>query len=483
MGGHQKSCVLTMTERRENPMASFRRFGFAMGLSLVLGISGCGGKSAQPSAQGNDDHGHSHGADGGHDHGGHGDTPLPMDIELSEQARLNLGLKTAKVELQDYWKSLVVPGQVVNLPGQSERRINSTVQGTIAKVHVLPGQTVRPGDPLMELAVTSELLASSQANLLRLLQDIELNDAELKRLAPVSEVGAVSQKLILEKQYEKRRLESSKQVALQELMVRGLSPAQVKEIIETKTLVRSFTIAVPHVPDEKVEPVSTSASPEKKPDDAVSYVVEKLDVFPGKLVNPGDELCDLAQHAMLQIRGDAFETESKQLYEAISHQWPVTAAFELGDKEPLERTDLKVLYASGVIDPTSRSFEFFLPLANEVIQDQLGPDGRSFRSWRFKPGQKVTLRVPVEKLTELFVIPADAVATEGAESFLFKVNGKMLVRQSIAVVYRDRQKVVVANDGSIFPDDEIAINQAYAIQLAIKKAQGSGVDMHAGHNH
>lgn len=450
--------------------------GLVMAALLWGSLLGCGSSGAGGKTTAEDGHGDSHGGHS-HDHGGHGDEGLPADIELSEQARQNLGLKTAEVQLQDFWKKLVVPGQVVNLPGQSERRVSATVQGTIAKVHILAGQTVHPGDPILDLTVTSELLASSQANLLRTLQDIELNDAELKRLAPVSEVGAVSQKQLLEKQYEKRRLETAKQVALQELMVRGLSPVQVKTIIDSKMLIRSFTVTVPEIPEEEAGEVATQNA--KK----LSYVVEKLDVFPGKLVNPGDELCDLAHHAELQIRGDAFETESKQVYEAISEQWPISATFELGDKEPLERTGLKILYASGVIDPANRSFEFFVPLENEVIQDLPGPEGKTFRSWRFKPGQKVTLHVPVEKLPEHFVVPAEAVASEGAESFVFKVNGKMMVRQPVTVVYKDRRQFVLANDGSVFPGDEIAINQAYAIQLAIKKKQGSGVDMHAGHNH
>lgn len=450
-----------------------------------------------PAAKPTDEHGDGHGHEGhNHDHG----ASEPADvIAISEQARRNLGLKIAAVEPQDFWKRIIVPGQVVNRPGHSERSINSTVQGTILKVHVLQGQTVRPGDPLFEIQLTSELLASAQSNLLRIVQDVELNEAEIKRLTPIGETGAVSQKLLIEKQYEKRRLESARQVQLQELMVRGLTSAQVKTIVEEKSLIRQFTVRVPVVPrsaeDAKLSPPQTDNGPpgariqqavlKSAPlnTEETVFIIERMDVFPGKLVNPGDELCDLALHAILQLRGEAFETESAQIYRAITERWPVTALFELGDREPLKRHDLEILYASSVSDPKARSFEFFLPLTNELIRDQTSADGRSFRSWRFKPGQQVQLLVPVEKWTERFVVPSEAVVSEGADSYVFKTNGKLLQRQAVVIEYRDSRQAVLANDGSVFPGDELALNQAYSLNLALKKASGSGVDLHAGHNH
>ncbi len=442
-----------------------------------------------------DEHGHEH----GHDHGSGGTADM---VAISDQARKNLGLKIASVDPQVFWKRIVVPGQVADLPGHSERRINATVQGTIQKVYVVQGQTVRPGDPLFDVLVTSELLATAQANLLKVIQDLAVNEAEIKRVEPIVKTGAVSQKQLIELNYEKQRLESSRQVHLQELTVRGLTPMQVKRIVEEKSLIRTFTVKVPSPtasPDEAKNTNETkqaarhssasrdillaSAEVTVPVDKDPVYIIERMDVFPGRLVNPGDELCDLALHSQLQIKGEAFETESAQIYRALTQKWPVTAIFELGDREPLQRDALKILYASSVTDPQSRSFEFFLPLTNDIIRDHEEPDGRTYRSWRFKPGQQVQLLVPVEKWEDRFVIPSEAVVSEGAESYVFKTNGKLLQRQPVVIEYRDTRQAVIANDGSVFPGDEIAMNQAYSLNLALKKASGSGVDLHAGHNH
>lgn len=55
----------------------------------------------------------------------------------------------------------------------------------------------------------------------------------------------------------------------------------------------------------------------------------------------GNEQCDLRLHSVLQLRGEAFETGSAQIYRAIFERWSVTAFFELGDREPRTRNDLE----------------------------------------------------------------------------------------------------------------------------------------------
>jgi len=43
--------------------------------------------------------------------------------------------------------------------------------------------------------------------------------------------------------------------------------------------------------------------------------------------------------------------------------------------------------------------------------------------------------------------------------------------------------VVIANDGSLFSGDAIALSGAHQMQVALKNKAGGGVDPHAGHNH
>ncbi len=440
---------------------------------------------------GHDHAGHDHGADAGH--GADGDQ---NSVPLSEQARANLGLKLGAVELSGYTKNLVIPGVVVEQPGHSERRITTSLAGVVVKVHAFPGQAVKPGDPLMDIQPTGELLTNAQAALLKSLQDIELVDLELKRLAPLVENGSIPARNKLEKEYELKRLDSQKLVQIQELLVRGLTPHQITEMVEHKTLLREFTIHVPGgtpKPPPKddghnhpsIVPTGLMRVPERLESavEDIVYTIESIDIFPGKLVQPGDELCDLGLHTELYLEGHAFERDSRLIALAVQEQRPLTALFEGESEAPELREGLLIRYVENSLDPATRTLRFFVPLQNEVIRDAEADNGVIYRSWRFKPGQKVRLLLPVQKLTEQIVLPADAVVTEGPDAYIFRANGELLERVPVVIEHRDPRYVVLRNDGSVFPGDEIALNQAYQINLALKKQQGSGIDLHAGHNH
>ncbi|MFO1019361.1 MAG: efflux RND transporter periplasmic adaptor subunit, partial [Planctomycetales bacterium] len=445
---------------------------------------------------GKDDHGHDHGHDHGSAHKGE-----ELQLPLSEQARQNLKLKLGEVELADFWRTIVVPGEVTERPGHSESRITSTVNGLIRRVYVLPGQTVKPGDPLFDIQTTGEVLANAQSALLKTLQELDLVEAELKRLKPIAEQGAVPGVRLLEKQYERQRLESARQVQTQELLVRGLSVEQIEKIVQTKILIREFTIHVPGkqstvapkadaVPRKSILPVNfapESKEPAAKekvttPEEMV-YSVERINVFPGKLTQAGDELCDLAVHTNLQIVGMAFQNESELISRVMEEDRPVKAIFETSDTQTVMRENLHLQYVDNVVDPQSRLFRFYIPITNEIVRDLEGPDGVKFRVWKFKPGQRVRLLVPVELYLKQIVLPTEAVVKEGAEAYVFRANGNLMERVAVTVKYEDPRNGVIAANGALFPGDTVALNEAYQLNLALRKLQGSGVDPHAGHDH
>lgn len=441
---------------------------------LVAQVAAWRSRAVPKSADVDDHAGHDH---AGHDHGddAHAESGV-NEVLISEQARANLGLRLGEVELTDYTRTVVIPGRIIEQPGHSERRITTTLSGIVTKVYTHPGQSVRPGDPVLDLQPTGEVLTNAQSTLLKTLQDLALVNAELKRLAPLVESGSVPARLTIEKEYERTRLESLKLVQQQELLVRGVSQEQIAEIIARKTLLKEFTLRVP------ARGETTDGSAGMAPDETV-YSVERIDVFPGKLVQPGEELCSLALHLELTIEGQAFERDGPVVTQALQEQWPVTVLFEGDETAGIRREGLKLRYIDNSLDPASRLLRFYIPLRNEVLRDVIAEDGIVYRSWRFKPGQRVRILLPVEKIPERIVLPLDAVVFEGPDAYVYRSNGKLFERVPVVIDQRDPRDVVLKNDGSLFPGDEIAMNQAYQIHLALKQQQGSGVDLHAGHNH
>ena len=421
-------------------------------------------------------------------------------LSLTDRARQNLGLKTGKVELQDWWQSVSIPAEIIEEPGHSEQGVSSTVQGIVLKIHAFPGQTVRAGDPLIDIQPTSELLATAESSLLKIVQEMELVELQLQRLAPTIESGATPVARKLEKEYELTRLESQRLVQIQELLVRGLTPAQIDLIIETKSLIRQITVKVPAgvLPgDEAVSPIKLTSDFSNTKGDAVPrvapenhehgsvYSVEALNTHLGQLVQPGSELCRLARHSHLLIAGRAFERESPLVARAMENHWPIKALFETSDDAPVIREGLSILYCDNVIETDSNTLRFYVPLTNEVVRDSQGANGQTYRSWRFRPGQKGRLLIPVKHFSKRIVLPAESIVKEGSEAFVFRMNGKLLERVAVRLESLDSREAVLANDGALFAGDFVARNQAYQLNLAMKSAQGGGGGGHSheGHNH
>ena len=76
--------------------------------------------------------------------------PAPIQeakvLKLSPQARQNLGLVSKAAKPQTYWRTIQVPGAVVDRPGRSDRGVTTPAVGAVVQIHAFPGDTVKPGD-------------------------------------------------------------------------------------------------------------------------------------------------------------------------------------------------------------------------------------------------------------------------------------------------------------------------------------------------
>ncbi|MDG2206844.1 MAG: efflux RND transporter periplasmic adaptor subunit, partial [Pirellulales bacterium] len=203
---------------------------------------------------------------------------------------------------------------------------------------------------------------------------------------------------------------------------------------------------------------------------------------PGEQVEAGSSMCVLSDHCRLYLQGKAFEADAPQLIEATEKNQPVTVARLAEGRDDVTEEQLLILYLSDSIDPDSRAFHFYMELPNVITQDR-NREGNRFIDWKYKPGQRFEVRLPVGKVSKQLVLPIGAVVREGAEAYVFRQNGKYFERVPVHVEYQGPQQVVIANDGALFPGDVVAAQGAYQMYLAIKNKATGGVDPHAGHNH
>ena len=402
-------------------------------------------------------------------------------LEVGEQARKNLGLIVAPAKPQNQWRSVLIPGEIADQPGLSDRGVTAPAVGVVASIHVFPGDTVRPGETLFTLQLFSEYLQATQTQLFKAIRETAIVNAEIDRLSSGANSGAIPQSRLIDYRSEINRQAILVQSARQELLNRGLSPDQVSQV-ETGTFVFSIEVKAPpqRQPKEialKRRAVFSSMTTTKDTESDESdfhYEVQDLSVELGQQVQAGQLLVNLSNHENLFVVGHAFKREAATLEQAVQEQRPIEIEFseDQADKwQPLNQT-FEIRHLANTIDKNNRTFDFFLPLLNQsrAIERQ----GRSLKVWRFRPGQRAKIHVPIEEFKNVFVLPSEGVVRDGADAYVFRQNGDLFKQLSIRVLHEDSRHIVIANDGSIAFGSFLAQNAAASLNRILKAQTASG---------
>ena len=205
-----------------------------------------------------------------------------------------------------------------------------------------------------------------------------------------------------------------------------------------------------------------------------AYEVQELSVELGQQVQAGQLLAELSNHQSLYVIGHAFKREAPYLEQAVQERRAIDIEFaeDVVGRWPELQQSFEIRHLSNSIDRESRTFDFFIPLANQSRAYE--KQGKSFLVWRFRPGQRTRLHVPVEKYENVFVVPAAAVVREGPEAYVFRQNGDLFKQLPVHVLHEDRQSVVIANDGSIPPGSYLAQSAAASLNRVLKAQTASG---------
>jgi membrane fusion protein, heavy metal efflux system len=432
----------------------------------------------------------------GHDHADHDEG---TSLELSPQALRNVGLSddTIKpIELTTFRRSITVPALVVERPGRTRVQVATPMTGVITHVHAVQGEAVEPGALLFQIRLTHEDLVQAQTEFLRILGELDVEFREITRLEDITKSGAVAGKMLLERQYARDKLSALLDAQREALRLHGLSDSQLDKISSERRLLRELQIFAPSIDDHDDSEMKLSRNAfrpvvrsnrqdevsQSAPAHVVPLILQNLDVHKGQSVTAGETLCILTDYDDLFIEGMAFEQDISQLRRASEEGWTVEALFEEPGSKYRVVSNLEFAYLANQIDASSRTLPFYIRLPNTITKDKRS-EGNRYIEWEYLPGQRVQLRVPVEEWDERIVLPVDAVAQEGAEFFVFQQNGDHFDRRPVYVEYQDQMWVVIANDGSLFPGDVVAMTGAHMMQVALKNKAGGGVDPHAGHNH
>ena len=230
----------------------------------------------------------------------------------------------------------------------------------------------------------------------------------------------------------------------------------------------------------------------------------EIHAHPGMAVATGEDLCDLSYHKKLAIRGQAFESDLSALTKITEDNQQIAAEFghqHHGDHSHVElRRGLQLTHIDNHVDATTQTFAFYLALENEIVQ-QSRRDERLYQQWRFKPGQRVHLRIPIRRHSQTLKVPADALTMESESAFVYRQfihehtfqPGKVVDQHAhadlelepvpVRVLYRNGRDAILDPNGELHPGDVIAMNVAYKLRLIqrLQASEGGGHDH--GHDH
>lgn len=411
-------------------------------------------------------------------------TADPLKVLLSDVAIANLGVTAKQLKPQTFWKTIVVPGMVVDRPGVSDLGVPTPATGVVARIHRVAGDVVRPGDVLFTLRLLSESLHLTQSELFKATQDVKLAEAQSRRLA--ASEGAVPEAKRIEVENQIARFRVSIRAYRQELLNRGLSSAHVDAAAEGE-FVREIPITVPA---GNVVGSSGINSPSAEKGEAGGggtphvYEVQELKVELGQQVQAGETLCILGDHRMLAIEGRAFRDETPLLEESVRNDWPVEVDFQEAPGADWASTtqSFPIHHLANTVDPVSRTFAFLLPLVNQSREAEL--EGRTQVLWRFRPGQRVRIVVRVGRFDGVLVLPAEAVAREGtsAERYVFTQNVNTFERRPVRVLLHNRRVALLPDDGAV-PRGAFVVQSAAAVLNRMARAPAAdapkGFHVHA----
>ena len=449
-----------------------------------------------------DEHSHDHGDhshdhdDHSHDHGDHSHddaeeaSAAESTVQLSDQAKRNLKLASKRAFPQTYWKRMEIPGEIVDRPGMTDRSLTAPIAGVITAVHAHQGDIIKPGDKLVTVRLVSDYLQQAQSNLFKAVRETEIVNTEIERIEVMVRQGIIPEKRVIQLRQDVQRQRSQIDAIYQDLATRGFSDAQVAEAKQGKFLT-SIEIKAPFREQQtnaNSNDVATSlnhgstlklassdvAVESENPLEAQLFEVQDLITELGHQVQPGEQIAVLSDHQHLNVLGHAFKREAGNLERVMEKGWSIDVDFvdDVPENWPNLNQRFKIRHLSNEVDPESRTFNFVVPMKNQSRVYQ-GTDRTSI-VWRFRPGQRARLQIPVEKIENVLVLPAAAVVRDGAEIYAFQEIGKFYRRFPVHVIYQDRKNVVLANDGSLPVGAEVAQGSAASLNRVLKSQNNQG---------
>ena len=340
------------------------------------------------------------------------DRPVKFTVPNSQiQA---LGIQTAPLQSQTDSVKASFPAQVV-VPPKAEQVVSSPVAGLVAQLLVQQNQVVRSGAPLVRIASPELGQLQLQLQLLQATARATLARQAARREQALFDEGIIPQRRAQEAQAGLKEAEAALNQAKAALRLSGMPAATIERIAASGKPQDSITLA------------ATQAG-----------IVTEIAVRPGQRVEAATALLHVAQTDSLWL--------DIQLPVSESANW------QAGTKVKVQGRDVtaRILSASPTVSSSSQTV-----VLRAAVEGKAGP---------MRPGEFVTVELPVAATQGSWDVPLSAVAHDGDQAYVFVRTSDGFEVRPVKVVISAGQRVRV--QGPVKAGEQIAVSGVVALKGA-----------------
>lgn len=211
------------------------------------------------------------------------------------------------------------------------------------------------------------------------------------------------------------------------------------------------------------------------------YDVHEIMVKRGAKVEAGAALLILSNPRKLYLKTESVGGEKTDVLRAVEKGLHCDATPLVKGSGPT-LSDLHVCFVTNARNASGTVG--FIEVRNAMLAEHKDEDGRRHRTWKLRPGLKYTLRIPSQKLKNVYVLPSDAVTEDGPNKVVFVQDGDSFRTVVVEIAYQDHEFAVIPINKrtTLFPGDPVVVRGAFPLGLALKGGTHE-VDPHAGHSH
>lgn len=343
----------------------------------------------------------------------------PVKFAVPNNQLQALGIQTALLQTQTSAVKASFPAQVM-LPPTAEHVVSSPVTGLVTQVLVQQNQAVRAGSPLVR--IVSPELGQLQLQLLQATARATLVRQAARREQSLFKEGIIPQRRVQEAQAALMEGEAALNQAKSILRLSGMSTGTINRVAASGKLQDSITLTAMQ-----------------------SGLVTEMTAQRGQRVQAATALMHVAQLNSLWL--------DIQLPVSQSANWRAGTRVEV----PGRGITARILSASPTVSSSSQTV-----LLRAVVEGKTG---------QLRPGEFVTVELPVAATQGSWDVPLSAVAHDGNQPYVFvrTVNG--FEARPVQAVASAGQRVRV--QGAVNAGERIAVTGVVALKGAWLKAKES----------